>query len=101
MAEWDVKTRTAAKTQKESSVDFGFSAPQARNVSVAGTFNNWNTNALKLTRDFRGNWSGSWNLKPGRYEYRFFVDGNWADDPKAKTTVQNEFGSKNAILDVK
>ena len=37
-------------------------------------------------------------LKPGIYEYRFVVDGNWVDDPCARTWVANPFGTRNAVL---
>ncbi|PIQ91052.1 MAG: glycoside hydrolase, partial [Candidatus Omnitrophica bacterium CG11_big_fil_rev_8_21_14_0_20_41_12] len=46
-------------------------------------------------------WKGSIRLRPGRYQYRFFVDGKWVDDPNAKQIVQNEFGTKNTLLEVK
>lgn len=85
----------------ERTVEFQLSAPQAKNVNVCGTFNGWRTNAGRMTKDFRGIWKGSVQLKPGRYEYRFFVDGQWIDDPRAEKTVANQFGSMNAILGVK
>ncbi|MFH1209062.1 MAG: glycogen-binding domain-containing protein [Candidatus Omnitrophota bacterium] len=85
----------------EQAVEFQLSAPQAKSVNVCGTFNEWRTNAGRLTKDYRGIWKGSIQLKPGRYEYRFFVDGQWIDDPRAKKTVTNQFGSKNTVLEVK
>ncbi len=102
------RSMTASKSQaaqtnssRESLAEFVVIAPKAESVSIAGTFNHWNTNALKLTKDYKGNWRGSLRLKPGRYEYRFFVDGDWRDDPLAKATIGNAFGSKNAILEIK
>lgn len=82
-------------------VQFNLFAPGAKSVSVAGSFNNWNQSQYKLTKDSRGNWSGSVPLKSGRYEYRFVVDGQWSDDPQAKATSGNAFGTKNAIINVK
>lgn len=86
---------------QERQVEFSLSAPQAKTVSVAGTFNRWNPAALSLKKDFQGNWKGFTSLKPGRYQYRLVVDGKWTDDPKARETVPNEFGSRNAVLDLK
>jgi hypothetical protein len=37
-------------------------------------------------------------LSPGRYEYRFVVNGEWVDDPKAKASVPNPHGGRNAVL---
>ncbi len=88
-------------TASERTVEFQLSAPQAKSVNVCGSFNEWRTNAGRLTKDHRGIWRASIQLKPGRYEYRFFVDGQWADDPRAKKTVANQFGSGNAVLEVK
>jgi len=94
-------SKKPAAERAGSGVEFRLDAPMARNVNVAGSFNGWDTQALKLKRDFYGVWRVSANLKPGRYQYRFLVDGNWMDDPKAKVTQDNGFGGKNAILEVK
>ena len=90
-----------AGVNEEKRVEFKLFAPQAGSVSVAGTFNQWNTNTFKLAKGYEGTWNGSIRLRPGRYQYRFFVDGKWVDDPNAKQTIQNEFGTKNTLLEVK
>ena len=89
-----------AVPQKEQLVRFVFTAPQAKRVSVAGSFNNWTTGAFTLQKDLAGVWRGGLRLKRGTYQYRYYVDGKWANDPSAKKTVNNEFGSKNTVLDV-
>lgn len=86
---------------RDSSADLELYAPKAKSVSVAGSFNNWSTTANRLTKDSQGNWKTSIRLKSGQYQYRFFVDGSWTDDPKAKETALNQYGSKNAVLRVK
>ena len=78
-----------------------YKAPHAQSVSITGSFNNWSTTSSKLVKDPSGNWRISLRLTPGRYQYRFFVDGRWVDDPKAKESVPNSFGSRNAVLEVK
>ena len=92
-------SQTIAK--EDRLVEFRLSNTRAQSVSVGGTFNQWNSLSFRLTRDGQWNWRGSLRLKPGRYQYRFFVDGKWADDPNAKETVANAFGSKNAVLEIK
>ncbi len=87
--------------QVEKLVDFSFYAPQAYSVNVAGSFNNWTPGAFPLKKDVTGTWRGALRLKPGTYQYRFFMDKRWVDDPNAKTTAANEFGSHNAVLEVK
>jgi hypothetical protein len=41
------------------------------------------------------------SLKPGRYEYKFFVDGSWVNDPKSPAAVYNSFGTQNSVVEVK
>ena len=81
--------------------EFKFYAPQAKKVSLAGTFNNWDTRKLGAKKDSKGNWSVKLNLKPGRYEYKFFVDGAWLNDPSCTSCVTNSFGSQNCLIEVK
>ncbi len=82
-------------------VSFKLSAPSAKKVSVVGSFNNWDIKANSARKDPSGNWSAKMSLKPGRYEYKFFVDGQWWNDPKGSCRTTNSFGSQNNILEVK
>ncbi len=50
-----------------------------------------------MKRDNKGTWEVSFVLPPGRYEYRFWVDEAWQDDPNAQERVENPFGSQNCI----
>ncbi len=83
------------------SVEFKLYAPQARKVSIAGSFNKWDTKADQAKKDSKGNWSIKLKLKPGSYEYKFFVDGNWMNDPRATSFASNAFGSQNCLIVVK
>jgi 1,4-alpha-glucan branching enzyme len=81
--------------------EFRLYAPNARKVALAGSFNNWDTKALSAKKDSKGNWAVKVNLKPGRHEYKFFVDGSWLNDPKCNACVGNSFGSSNCVMEVK
>lgn len=81
--------------------EFKISVPKAKRVSLAGSFNNWDANALSAKKDIRGNWTVKVSLNPGKYEYKFIVDGNWLNDPKCASTVANNFGTQNSIIEVK
>jgi 1,4-alpha-glucan branching enzyme len=81
--------------------EFKLYAPAAKRVSVAGSFNNWNTKRLSAKKDSKGNWVVKCNLKPGRHEYKFIVDGSWINDPKCMSCVSNAFGSQNCVIEVK
>jgi len=82
---------------KTNKVQFNLYAPGAERVCLAGDFNNWDVEHLLMKRDKKGTWMASFSLPPGRYEYRFRVDGVWQDDPNASERVGNPFGSQNCL----
>jgi hypothetical protein len=51
--------------------------------------------------DDKGTWRISLALNPGQYEYRFFVDGEWQNDPNGGPFVENPFGTSNSLKIVK
>ncbi len=79
-------------------VEFLLAAPQAHAVSVAGTFNHWDPKRTPMKKRLGDRWRITISLAPGRYEYRFVVDGCWVSDPKAKQSVTNTFGSTNSVI---
>lgn len=83
------------------SAEFRLYAPKAKRVSLAGSFNNWNTKGLSAKKDSKGNWIVKANLKPGRHEYKFFVDGSWLNDPRCNSFITNAFGSQNCVVEIK
>jgi hypothetical protein len=82
-------------------VHFHFFKEGARKVAVAGTFNNWHPRRTRLHQNGVGEWEVDLSLAPGDYEYRFFVDGQWADDPLSCRHAPNPFGGLNAVLHVR
>ncbi len=64
---------------------------------VAGNFNEWNAYASPLRKLRNGRWSLHLRLKPGRYEYRFLVDGIWRPDPQARQYVTDFCGGLNSV----
>src|ERR1043166_9994394 len=75
-------------------------APHARKVAVAGSFNGWDPAQTPMSKDKDGNWQARILLPPGRYEYRFVVDGEWISDPSAKHCIPNPFESTNSVVDI-
>jgi 1,4-alpha-glucan branching enzyme len=71
--------------------------PNAKTVCLAGSFNDWNpTNFAMVKKD--GKWSFPIYLKPGKYTYKFVVDGNWIRDPGNELWENNEYGTGNSII---
>ena len=89
-------TQTEARPE-EKPHEFVFHMPQARSASVAGTFNRWEPKRTPMHKDANGNWKATMWLPPGRYEYRFVIDGQWVSDPKARESSPNGFGSTNSV----
>jgi hypothetical protein len=50
-----------------------------------------------MKKDKKGTWKAALPLEPGRYEYRFFADGSWENDPSCSCCVANEFGGENCV----
>ena len=69
----------------------------AQQVILSGSFNGWNETALKMKKGADG-WTLRADLPPGRYEYKFIVDGVWFHDKANKVSVTNEHGTQNSVL---
>ena len=54
-----------------------------------------------MKRQADGHWETTIALAPGRYEYKFVVDGNWKHDPLARVNVWNQSGSLNSVIEVR
>ncbi len=94
----DLVTTPASVPAQE--VEFTFHAPDAKRVCVAGTFNNWDTNSFPLKKEKDGTWRRKVKLAPGRYEYRYFVDGAWVQDVSCAEMALNAFGTYNCVIGV-
>jgi len=80
-------------------VVFQFDAVDASNVAIAGTFNNWDPSHDKLFNLGNGKWGITLYLEPGRYEYKFVIDGNdWVEDPNAIEFVDDGYGGKRSVI---
>ncbi len=91
-------TKKGAKVVK---VVFEYFAPQAQKVEVAGSFNEWNPAQTPLKKDREGKWKAALTLTPGRYEYRYRIDGSWQNDQKPVECVPNPYGTWNCVLEVR
>ena len=91
---------TAGTGRKENykRISFKLHAPEAQCVSLAGDFNSWDPEMHPLKKSSAGIWKKMVSLSPGRYEYRFMVDGEWHNDPECTMCSPNPFGSNNCVL---
>ena len=84
----------------ERPVQFVFVARDARQVTIAGDFNDWNPTATPLKRvGADGVWSIVLPLAPGRHLYSFVVDSQrWVPDAQAPRAPENEFGTESSVV---
>ncbi len=102
------------KEQKErdhlKSVEITCSAPDAQEVFVGGTFNDWDPSQTPMRKSADGIWRVMLRGPAGSYEYKFVVDGKWLCEPGVDefdpklvgfpNCVLNVYGSMNRKLDV-
>ena len=96
-------------TRKSTAVEFRCHAPHAQAVFLAGTFNNWKTDATPMNRTTASeeDWQVSLKLPSGHHEFKFVVDGNWGCEPGCEheyrgcpKCVVNPFGTMNRVLEI-
>ena len=80
-------------------VTFELVQPGAKQVELAGDFNDW-TARLPMEHPDADRWQKTLLLEPGRrYEFRYVVDeGNWLNDSAADGYADNPFGSVNSVV---
>lgn len=97
-----MSSKTKIKSPKSPSNNgvchFEFQNSEASEVFIAGSFNEWHPGIAPMLAVGDGRWVKDLSLPPGRYEYRFVVDGLWVDDPKATETAPNPHGGVNAVV---
>ncbi len=74
--------------------------PGASEVCIAGEFNNWDPHETPLEKGEDGVFRAALELSPGRYEYKFVVDGAWVEDPANPDTIPDPYGGVNSLLTV-
>jgi hypothetical protein len=89
---------TALKTVRTV---FALFEPNAKQVSLSGDFNAWSPDAAPLKQGEKGQWEITLALPPGRYQYKFVVDGQWLADSSASENVFNPFGSLNSVIEIR
>jgi 1,4-alpha-glucan branching enzyme len=85
---------------KTKRIQFSLNDDGAKKVSLVGEFNNWNPDADPMHRDVNGTWLKVKMLPPGNIEYKFWVDGEWVQDPENLRACPNCFGTLNNVVKV-
>jgi hypothetical protein len=91
-------SRPAAPIPTKHGVLFTLDAPEALRVQLAGDFNSWipEGNEMEFSN---GIWQKMLALAPGRYRYRYVVDGRWQRDPLNARAEPSPFGDEDSVID--
>ena len=65
---------------------------------LAGEFNNWAPDADLMAKGEDGIFRITKKLSPGRYEYKFVIDGTWKEDPANPAKVPDPYGGSNSVI---
>ncbi len=84
---------------EENGVQFGYLEKNAKMVQIAGDFNNWVNEAMECSDGEKGMWRKYIPLTPGKYRYKFIVDGEWMVDPNNNLTESNVYGGIDSVID--
>lgn len=69
---------------------------KANKVILAGSFNDWSETALEMKKVDDG-WIADVKLAPGKYWYKFIIDGNWDIDRDNKLVENDGKGNDNSV----
>ena len=89
-----------AVEKADGGIRFTYNDPDAGQVHLAGTFNNWSTTANPMTKDDKGYWTAVLSLSAGTHEYKFIVDGAWITDFDNPNTTPDPYGGTNSAVEI-
>jgi chromosome partitioning protein len=90
--EWMLSPRVT-----DDGVVFSVDAPGAHSVQLAGDFNGWEIGGCEM-QPWGRHWKSVVKLDPGRYRYRYVVDGEWQNDPLNADIEPAPFGGYNSVV---
>jgi chromosome partitioning protein len=91
----DVQPAPPAVTSE--GVMFSLQACDAERVHLAGDFNDWTLDGSEM-EPVGGVWTKVVKLAPGRYRYRYVIDGRWQRDPLNADVEPSAYGGDDSIL---
>ena len=100
------ETKASAEGITSRFQPFTCHAPDAKQVFLAGTFNDWKPDATPMVQGDTGKWTAEVDLFPGRYEFEFVVDGDWVCEANCHAEgecpqcVPNNMGTMNRVCEV-
>lgn len=85
------------KASEKNLVSFSHRAPDAKEVYLAGDFNDWHGKSLLMERSPEGVWHLDLYLFRGTYEYKYVVDGQFVRDLNNNYIKPDNYGGMNSV----
>ena len=87
--------------QVKEGVAFSYYDPIAKSVQLVGDFSKWEPLEDLMVQEKENKiWKGIIPLKPGTYQYKFIVDGEWRIDPYNTEVTTSDIGVNNSTVEV-
>jgi 1,4-alpha-glucan branching enzyme len=93
-----INSKSAGTGRKQT---FTLNAPDAGCVQLMDDFTQWQNRPISMKKSAQGVWRTAVELAPGAHHYRYFVDGEWHDDPACVLRAPNPYGGENMIRQVR
>lgn len=87
-------------TEDVEEISLVFKGLAGTDIKIAGDFNNWEPDSGVTTERHDDLLTKTLRVRPGRYQYRLIINGEWRADPTNPCHVTNEFGEINSLLEV-
>jgi hypothetical protein len=100
-AESEEKKKKEAPAEQTKDIVFRYTNRNATEVSVIGSFNNWEPGATPMRKEGKGEWTAHVHLRAGKYPYKFLVNKRQKIVDPANTALEPDgFGGNNSVLEV-
>jgi len=83
---------------KDNFYIFYYKDDRAHSVYLVGDFNFWNPFSLPMHKNSAGLWEVMLDISPGKYAYRFLVDGKYRTDPFGTKVVYDRFSREMSLV---
>ncbi len=88
-------------TPTEKEIRLLLEVPGATRVQIAGDFNSWVAEDVEqVSEEGKQLWRKVLSLRPGSYQYKYLVDGNWISDPTNANKVSDSYGGVNSVITI-
>lgn len=73
---------------------------KGKRAFLVGDFNCWDEHSHRMKQDNKDQLQLDLDIPPGKYNFKYLVDGVWWNDPDADDYAQNSWGSEDSVIKV-